>query len=99
MTVSHVRRFVLCFCALGLLAAAASAAEWRRGIITDMDGGRVMVTNQSESTMVGVSSSTLVTLNGRPAKLRDLSVGDVALVMYIIQGGNRPTAQRVDAFR
>ncbi len=80
-------------------SAAVSAAEWQRGFVGAIDPGKILVVTSTEGKLLGVSSSTLVTLNGRPARLRELHVGDAAIVMYLIQGANLPIAQRIEAYR
>jgi hypothetical protein len=93
------RGLLLGLVVFGLMSTAASAAEYKQGVILGFYGNMVIVGTRFEQTGFLVSSSTLITLDGRPARIGDLSAGDSATVVYVIQGGNTPIPQRIDALR
>ena len=92
-------RMWLILCSLGFISAAALAADLKQGTITEMDSGKIVLMMPGEQMNFTVSSSTLISLDGRAATTADLKVGDTAAVTYVIQDDSSPIAQRIDAMR
>jgi hypothetical protein len=94
-----LRGILLSFVVVGLMSTAVPAAEYKQGVIAGFQGNLVIVGTRFDLTSFVVTSSTLITVDGRPARIGDLSVGDVATVMYLTQASNTPVPQRIDALR
>lgn len=80
-------------------AITVASADVKQGVITGIEGTRIVVTMPTELMAFNASSSTLISLNGQPAKVSELRVGDAAVVMFVIQDDNSPIPQRIDAMR
>jgi len=69
-----------------------------RGVITEVNrGGIVFSTDRGEGPINVTRYGTYITRNGRPARLRDLQVGDEALILVQIVRDRRGNIIRFDA--
>ena len=93
-----MRRIALIAALLLVVAAPAHAAAPRsvdRGIVVKVRPSAIFLRAlDGTRERIGVSPKTVITLDGRPAVLRDLRRGDVVIVVH---AGHKPAVQ-IQAF-
>jgi hypothetical protein len=95
----RLRNTALGLMAFGLLAAFAWATDLKHGTISGIEDAKIVVTMRAEQMSFAVSPATQISLDGKPAKMTDLKIGDSATVAYVPLDDNSPMAMRIDAAR
>jgi hypothetical protein len=79
-----------------LAADAVKPATWE-GVFVKLDGAKVVMTVMGKDKSVLTTDKTVVTLDGKPAKLADLKAGALLTVTLVVGKGEIPTADSIMA--